>query len=96
VWQIGVVHGWKSAVDGGETCRWRQREETYHCGGGGFVIWGRRRDLGFVIFVCVYVSVVFTFSCMKNMEVPWWLHDSRIALTVKEKIAVADGVMVEP
>ena len=56
----------------------QQREET--C---------KRRDLGFVIFVCVYASVVFTFSCMKNMEVLWWWHDSRIALTVKEKIVVA-------
>jgi len=23
------------------------------------------------------------------MEVPWWWHDSQIALTMKEKIAVA-------
>jgi len=26
---------------------------------------------------------------MKNMEVPWWLLDSKIALTMKEKTAVA-------
>ena len=70
-------------------CRWWLSEETCRCDGGGFAIWGRRHDLGFVIFVCVYASVVFTFSCMKNREVPWWWRNSRIALTVKEKIAVA-------
>jgi len=95
-------------------CRWRQLEETFRCDGGGFTIWGRRHNLGFVIccrwliFVCIYASVVFTFSCMKNMEVPWWWHDSQIVLTMKEKItmvadlwlwvsdvAVADRAMVE-
>ena len=40
-------------------------------------------------FFCVYASVVFTFSCMKNMEVPWWWRNSRTAITVKQKIAVA-------
>jgi len=94
-WQTDVVRGWRSIVDGGETCRWRQREETCRCDEGGFAIWGRRHDLGFVIccrwliFVCIYASVMFTFSRMKNMEVPWWWHDSQIALTMKEKIAVA-------
>ena len=62
----------------GETCRWRQREETCRCDRGGFVIWGKRRDLGFMIccrwliFVSIYANVVFTFSCMKNMKVSWW------------------------
>jgi len=62
-WQTGVVSGWRSVVDGGETCRWRQREETCCCDGGGFAILGRRRDLGFVIccrwliFVCIYVHI---------------------------------------
>jgi len=80
-------------------CTWRQREETCHCEGGGFAIWRRRRDLGFVIcyrwllFVCIYASVMFTFLCMKNMEVPWWLHDSKIALTMKEKTAVATDLL---
>jgi len=42
-----------------------------------------------LIFVCIYASVMFTFLCMKNMEVPWWLHDSKIALTMKERTVVA-------
>ena len=87
------MRGWRSIVDGGDTCRWRQHEETCY-DKGGFMIWGKRRNLGFVIcciwliFVRVYASVVFAFSCMKNTEVPWWWCDSQIALTVKEKIVV--------
>jgi len=32
------VRGWRSVVDGSETCRWRQCEETRRCDGGGFTI----------------------------------------------------------
>jgi len=109
------MRGWRSVVDGGDTCRWWKCEETCRCDEGGFAIWVRRCDLRFVIccrwliFVYIYANVMFTFSCMKNIGVPWWWHDSQIALTMKEKIVVAadlwfwvsdvavvDGAVVEP
>jgi len=31
---------------------------------------------------------------MKNMEVPWWLRDSRVALTMKEKIVVTADLLL--